>query len=267
MVEEFELIDGTSGKIDRDYTRSRVWLMDELWGDRDPRFFASVWTNGTPWREAVGGPFGDNVIDMHNGIMSRTGQLIDGRDDSYEGIAAVGDQLVRFKESSEPNTGFGVMKYLDPDANNMIWFCESTTNYLVFRFGEILLNYAEAAFELGRTGDALTAINQIRDRAGIATLASIDHDKIRHERKVELVFENHRYWDLRRWRTAVETLTRTYSGIRYIYDAASGKYWVDFVDNIDGRPSTPTFPEKNYYFPIGQARIAANPNLVPNPGY
>lgn len=267
MVEEFERVDGTSGKFDRAAAKSRLWTMEELWGDRDPRFFASVWTNGTFWQDAVGGVLGNNTIDMHNGIMSRTGQLIDGRYDSYEGIAAVGDQLVRFKEGNTPNTGFGVMKYLDPEADNFNWFSESTTDYQIFRFAEVLLNYAEAAFELGLAGDALLAINQIRDRAGIAQLGSITRERIRHERKVELVFENHRYWDVRRWRTAVTELTRTYSGLRYIYDAASAKYRLDFIDNIDGRAKTPTFPEKNYYFPIGQGRIAANPNLVENPGY
>lgn len=267
MVEEFELKDGSSGVIDRESAKSRLWTMEELWGDRDPRFFASVWTNGTSWPGAVGGVLGSNTIDMHNGIMSREGNLIDGRYDSYEGISAVGDQLVRFKEGNTPNTGFGVMKYLDPTANNMNWFSESTTDYLIFRYGEILLNYAEAAFELGKTGDALDAVNQIRERAGIARLTAIDREKVRHERKVELVFENHRYWDLRRWRTAVTALTRTYSGLRYIYDAASGKYRLDFIDDIDGRAKTPTFPEKNYYFPIGQGRIAANHKLVENPGY
>ena len=267
MIEEFELIDGSSGVIDRDYAKSRAWSMEELWGDRDPRFFASIWTNGTPWREAAGGVFGNNTVDMHNGIMSRDGTLIDGRFDSYEGVLAVGDQLTRYREFNEPNTGFGVMKYLDPSADNMIWFSESTTDYLIFRYAEILLNYAEAAFELNKPAEALNAINQIRDRAGIALLSSIDREKIRHERKVELLFENHRYWDLRRWRTAVENLTRTYTGLRYIYDAASGKYLLDFINNIDGSTQTPVFPEKNYYFPIGQGRIATNSNLVENPEY
>lgn len=267
LVESFEHKDGSSGVIDRVGAKNRLWTMDELWGDRDPRFFATVWTNGTAWPGAVGGVMGENKIDMHNGIMSKDGKLIDGRYDSYEGIAAVGDQLVRFKEGNTTNTGFGVMKYLDPAANNFNWFSESTTDYLIFRYGEVLLNYAEAAVELGKAADALDAVNQVRQRAGIARLAAIDRDKVRHERKVELAFENHRYWDLRRWRTAVAELTRTYSGIRYIYDAATGKYRLDFIDDIDGRAKKPTFPEKNYYFPIGQGRIAANPNLVENPGY
>src|SRR5690606_11343815 len=148
---------------------------------------------------------------------------------------AVGDQLVRFKEGNTPNTGFGIMKYLDPEADNFTWFSESTTDYQIFRFAEILLNYAEAAYELGLAGDALWAINEIRDRAGVAPLAGATRDLIRKERKVELAFENHRYWDLRRWRTAVTELTRTYTGLRYIYDAASGKYRLDFINNIDGR--------------------------------
>ncbi|WP_352405682.1 RagB/SusD family nutrient uptake outer membrane protein [Petrimonas sp.] len=267
LVEEFEYKDGTPGVIDREYAKNKLWTMEELWGEKDPRFFASIWTNGTSWQGAVGGVLGENTIDMHNGIMTAEGTLVDGRYDTYNGIPAVGDQLVRFKEGNTPNTGFGVMKYLDPNANNFNWFSESTTDYLIFRYGEILLNFAEAAFELGKPAEALDAINQIRDRAGIARLTSVDREKIRHERKVELAFENHRYWDLRRWRIAVQSLTRTYSGLRYIYDAASSKYRLDFIDNIDGRAKTPTFPEKNYYFPIGQGRIAANPNLVENPGY
>lgn len=267
MVEEFELKDGSSGVFDREYAKGRLWSMEELWGDRDPRLLASVWTNETSWPGADGGVLGANTVDMHHGIMSREGTLIDGRFDSYEGIPAVGEQLSRIKEFNLLHTGFGVMKYLDPTANNMNWFSESTTDYIIFRYAEILLNYAEAAFELNKPSDALNAVNQIRDRAGIAALTSIDRDKIRHERKVELLFENHRYWDLRRWRIAVESLTRTYTGLRYIYDAASGKYWLDFIDNVDGSTQTPTFPEKNYYFPIGQTRIAANHNLVENPEY
>jgi len=268
MVEEFELIDGSSGVIDKEYAKSRLWTMEELWADRDPRFFASIWTNGTSWPGAIGGVLGANTIDMHWGIMTENNELIDGNTASYQGIAAVGVQMSRFRETGDrPNTGFGVMKYLDPTANNMIWLSESTTDYMIFRYAEILLNYAEAAFELNKPADALTTINQIRDRAGIALLSAIDREKIRHERKVELVFENHRYWDLRRWRIATEKLTRTYTGLRYIYDASTGKYRVDFIQNIDGSTATPKFPEMNYYFPIGQGRIATNSNLIENPGY
>ena len=129
------------------------------------------------------------------------------------------------------------------------------------------MNYAEAAFELGKPADALDAINQIRNRAGIAPLTSITRDQVRHERRVELAFEGHRYWDLRRWRTAVTDLSKTWSGIRYVLDIATGKYKIIIVNNIDGASNVPQFRPENYYFPITIARTSNNPNLVENPGY
>lgn len=267
MIEEFEYIDGSSGKLDRNAIESKLWSMDELWTGRDPRFYASIWTNGTEWPTAYGQAFGDGRIDMHIGLRKPDGTIIYHPDESYEGIAAVGFQSDHHVRSAVIETGFGIMKYLDPTADNMIWFCESRTDYLIFRYAEILLNFAEAAYELGKENESLDAINQIRKRAGIAELGSINMDKIKHERKVELAFENHRYWDLRRWRDAHIKLPRAYTGLRYVLDYDTRKYQIEFIDNVDGQLTQPKFPEHNYYFPITPTRIGANPNLVENPGY
>jgi hypothetical protein len=160
------------------------------------------------------------------------------------------------------------MKYLDPAADNKnAWFGASTTDYQIFRYAEILLNYAEAAFELGDDAAALDAVNQIRDRAGVAQLGSIDREKIRHERMIELAFENHRYWDLRRWREAGTKLSRSFSGLQYVLDYASKQFKVEVVDEVDGEIRRPQFYTRNYYFPITIARRGVNPNLVENPDY
>lgn len=267
MVEEFEHKDGTPGTLDRTDIQQGLWTMDELWKDRDPRFYASIWTNGTPWRDAEGGVFGKNYVDMHIGLIKPDGSIIKKIDDTYNGISAVGSQYLLNVQWGVVGTGFGIMKYLDPSANNMYWLAESRTDYLIFRYGEVLLNFAEAAFELGKTGDALNAVNQIRNRAGIALLASIDREKVRHERKVELAFENHRYWDLRRWREAETKLTRSFTGLRYILDYNTSKYKVKVINDVDGATTPPHFPNQNYYFPITKERIGANPNLIENPGY
>ncbi len=267
MAEEFEKIDGTPGTLDRTAIQQGLWTMDEIWKDRDPRFYASIWTNETPWRDANGGHLGSNFVDMHIGIIKPDGTIVTGVNDSYEGVNAVGSQYTLPAQWGVVTTGFGIMKYLDPTADNMKWLAESRTDYQIFRYGETLLNFAEAAFELGKTGDALDAVNQIRDRAGIAQLTSIDRQKIRHERKVELAFENHRYWDLRRWREAETKLTRSFSGLQYILDYETKKYKILVVDDVDGATTPPQFPSHNYYFPITKARIAANSNLVENPGY
>jgi len=144
---------------------------------------------------------------------------------------------------------------------------KTKVDFIVFRYGEILLNYAEAAFELGKSSEALDAVNQIRGRAGIALLTNITRDAIRHERKVELAFEDQRWWDLRRWRTAVDAITRNFSGIYTFYDVKTGKFRIELNENaMGGVPSV--FKEEHYYFPITPGRISNNPNLAPeNPGY
>lgn len=266
LVEAFEYIDGRPGKLDRDYVQSRLWTMDELWANKDPRFYASIWTNGTPWRDAVGSNFGKDTVNFHRGLIKPDGKMLTSFSESYSGMPAVGDQSFFHASTGIINTGFGIMKYLDPTANNMIWLMESRTDYSIFRFAETLLNFAEAAFELGRTTEALTAVNRIRSRAGVPALTSITMEKIRQERRVELAFENHRYWDLRRWRRAESDLTRSFSGVQYVLDYNTRKYKVMIFDGIDG-DDQPTFPARCYYFPITKARISQNKNLIENPGY
>jgi hypothetical protein len=163
-------------------------------------------------------------------------------------------------------TGFGVLKYLDEKKDNFTDRNGSGTDWIVFRYGEVLLNYAEAAEELGYSDEALWAVNELRNRAGIAPLTKIDINKIRHERRVELAFEGHRYWDLRRWRTAVNELTGDFSGLRYILDYDTRKFKLEILEKIDGSEG-PKFYPYNYYLPITIARTANNPNLIENPGY
>lgn len=274
FVEEFQFKDGTSGKIDPVELTSRSWSMDEFIGSRDPRLGAWVWTNGSPWPGAIGKPvFDDNTISMYDGIRLADGSIFHNvTTPSYEGVMCYGDQMNEFRDRGNLHTGFGVRKYLDPDADNMTWFMYSTTDYQIFRYAEVLLNYAEAEYELGNSVEALSAVNKIRDRAGVAEYSSIDMDKIRHEREIELCFENHRYWDLRRWRTAVNELNGPHTGINYLLDWESykngnPKFWLEVKNNIDSNVNTPTFPENNYYMPIGSGTIAKNPNVVENPGY
>lgn len=251
MVEEFEYVDGTSGKLDRNAVSQGLWTTDQLWANKDPRFFASIYTMNTSWQGIK--------LDYHNGILTTDGTIV--TTGSYNGILANGPQL------KDNGTGFGVLKYLDESKNNKTDLMNSKTDWIVFRYAEILLNYAEAAYELNKPADALAAINQIRSRAGIATLASVDREKIRHERKVELAFEGHRYWDLRRWRIAKTALTQNFSGLRYVLDYNTSKFKLIINDKIDGAVSTPAFYDRNYYFPITLNRTGSNPNLVENPGY
>lgn len=265
MAEEFEYVDGRPGQLDRGAIQQGLWSMDKLWKGKDPRFFASLWTNGTPWK-------GGNV-DSHKGLIGGDGVLYVDEQNAYKGIPAWGNQ----NAGSNFGTGFGVLKLLN-EASTANMDERDGTDCPVFRYGEVLLNLAEAAFELGKTGEALDAINQLRNRAGIAPKTAVDRDVIRHERKVELAFEGHRYWDVRRWRIAENVLSINPSGIRFILDYTasdfnsadfntSRKYKLQVIPNYNGISNKPLFRPEYYYLPITQGRTGSNLNMIENPGY
>ncbi|ANH81423.1 hypothetical protein A8C56_10900 [Niabella ginsenosidivorans] len=174
-------------------------------------------------------------------------------------------------------SGFTVKKYLDPNKPT----AEVTTNrseqsWIEIRYAEVLLNRAEAAYELFRLGEggnyldqALTDLNMIRERAGatpatVADLTSVN--VIRKERRKELAFENKTWWDMKRWRiNDQEQNGRTYRILNAIYAANTGKYFFD--DRFDERNSRYTFDPRWYYQEIPASVIAKSTNIVQNPGY
>lgn len=114
------------------------------------------------------------------------------------------------------HTGFLLRKYVDPISGSEIQN-KSSVAYIVFRYGEALLNAAEAAYLLNSNGEAsyngkatvdlaLDYINQVRERAGGVdfrlSASELTFERIVNERRVELSFEDHRYNDLKRWRLA-----------------------------------------------------------------
>jgi hypothetical protein len=242
MAEEFEWTDGTPGTpgtVDRVAIQTGEWTLTDLWGKKEPRFFASLYTHGSAFK--------GKILDMITGTT----------DNPW----ARGANL-----SWDLNTGFGVLKYTD-ETNSPYWV-DSKVDWIIFRYGYILLNHAEASFELNKTSEALDVVNQIRTRAGITLLSSITRDNIRHERKVELAFENgYRYYDLKSWRLSKTLLSRQYSGLEYYLNTTTSKLKLVVLENIDGS-TPPLFRDKDYYLPLTPSRRANNPNLGPeNPGY
>ena len=256
MVESFENVDGTSGKLDRTLATSKPWNLTELFAKKDPRFFATIYFEGDMWK--------GEAIENWGGIITKAGTKV--TSGFHEGKPAQGRSFSAGGYAGGQMTGFNVKKYLD-DKLIPVDQGKTSVDFIVFRYGETLLNFAEAAFELNKPAEALDALNQIRSRAGIKPLAAATRDNIRHERKVELAFENIRWWDLRRWRIAEEAITRTFSGIYTFYDAASGKFKIEFNNDVmAGSPAS--FQPKHYYLPITPGRISNNPRLGPeNPGY
>jgi len=273
MVEEYEYTDGTAGTLKLTDANGKPLRFNnpyELFADKDPRLFASVYLPGSQckgsvmeWRRGViesdtkryvatSQPDGGNKVEINGVVYSTSGK---------DGGADAGDAS---------KTGFYQKKFWDETLTDLN-MGKSETPWPVFRLGEIYLNLAEAAMELGKTSEALDAVNIIRDRAGIARLASISMAKIRHERKVELAFEGHRFWDMKRWRIAHLDVQQgglngfSGSALYPWYDIRDGKYIVEKGTNTPKQKRI--FLEKNYYGKINADDMNSNPLLVQNPGY
>ena len=102
-------------------------------------------------------------------------------------------------------SGFYVRKYIDQDVGSGRRGQGSDVAFIRYRYAEVLLNAAEASFELGDKATAALYMNQVRARAGLTTPLTADQitfDRIVHERRVELAFEGHYFYDMKRWRLA-----------------------------------------------------------------
>ena len=104
-----------------------------------------------------------------------------------------------------------VRKFL-PEGKIMAQVDNFDVNYPIIRYAEVLLNHAEALNELGRSADALVALNQVRARAKVAAVTETNQASLRtiiqNERRVELVYEGHRFYDLARWGQLEEKLKK-----------------------------------------------------------
>jgi hypothetical protein len=145
----------------------------------------------------------------------------------------------------------------------------------VIRYAEILLNYAEAINETGQTQLAYPKLILIRKRAGIlpgsdglyGLKANMTVDEMRkvimNERQVELAVEDHRFWDVRRWKTAPANQNVLIKGMKITKVGSTFKYEILPV----AQNAQHVFFDRMYLFPIHQSQLGSNPNLIQNPGY
>ncbi len=216
------------------------------YANRDPRLAFTVALNNTKWAY-------DEIVEAWEGGNSG------------------------LPKSGATKTGYYLKKYVD---KNVSFKPSGTTSsrhvWVMFRYAEVLLNYAEALNEAYPspnykdatfTLSAVEAINLIRKRSGVALIAipatinTVDfRAKVRNERMVELAFEDHRFWDIRRWMIGPETVAIKRTKI--IKDPVSGLFTYTTYATTDR-----VWDDKMYYFPIALTEIYKNRNLQQNPGW
>ena len=206
--------------------------------NRDPRLAATVLYNGVSW--------GNGVINV-----------ILGQRDNPVGNA-----------NATP-TGYYMRKYIPQVILDDNHSKSAYRNWIFIRYAEILLNYAEALNEAqGPSAEVFNALQLIRDRVGMTYKLSSRADLqskeslrnfIRKERTVELAFEDHRAWDVRRWNVAVQALARPIYGMDITKDSGKFVYTRKVAQNR-------VFTDKMYLYPIPEGEVWKT-NIENNPGW
>jgi starch-binding outer membrane protein, SusD/RagB family len=205
---------------------------------RDPRFYQSIIYDGCKWAGAT--------------INTYVGSGVDGLNYS----------------TAATKTGYYAAKLLDETATLITSYRPGSHYWVFMRYAEALLNYAEAQNEAVSTPDqsVYDAINKIRDRANVkmpAIQTGLSKEemrqRIRHERRIELAFETHRFWDLRRWRIGTQEGTNAY-GMKVTKRGTVYTYEKFLLENRVYRPAFDLFP-------IPQTEREKDKALTQNSGY
>lgn len=204
--------------------------------NRDPRMAMSVVVNNSEWN--------GRCIQIHKG----------GQDD--------------YSKSNVSRTGYYLKKFLN-DNLNLVRDEKKQRSWIMFRLAELYLNYAEAMNEAygpddahGYTLTALQALNMVRNRPGVKMPPVVTTDKnefrarVKQERRIELAFEDHRYWDLKRWKDAEVELNKPLLGIRAANLGNQKFLYTEF--EVEKR----IFEPKMYLYPIPQLEITKSEGVI-----
>ncbi len=250
LVDSYETINGLPYDADPTYDEQNPYV------NRDPRLDQTIFHHGSYWGDAS-----QEEYRMVN--TSTTGA-------DYQEL------------HGGTTTGYYCKKY----CNNMSF--KNPTTYVhacpIFRYAEILLNAAEAYANAGDYTKAISYAQQVRDRVGMPqwtgtyATGSALIERIQNERRVELCFENHRFFDERRWKlfegvTVSNELSKPrYQQVRNIYSAVitadedgSNASYVYQNDNV--HPTRAFTSPKNYLFPLPNDEVKKAPNLKQNSGW
>lgn len=209
------------------------------YNSRDPRLAATVFYNGMMWL--------NRPVETFQGGLDNPG--------------ATGHV------SRQTRTGYYLRKFLGNFATSAEYSNQSH-NFPIFRYAEILLNYAEAKNELNEPAEAYTQLKALRQRAGIAAGAdglyglkagmtqTEMREAIRLERRLELAFEEHRYWDLRRWKIADQVLNKDLTGAVITKNPDNTfSYTYRNVDYV-------SFVNKQYLYPIPFNEVSSSDGRI-----
>ena len=246
LVDAYEVVkDGVASKFDWNNPEEKA----NPYANRDPRFYATILYDGAKWMTRNV----ETYFDVDN-----NGTIIGGGKDTKFGNDSW---------NASP-TGYNMKKFMDEGYALNSWnFC--ARNWIHLRMAELYLNKAEALYHTGDEEGAREALKPVRQRAGMPAVTATGADlleAIKNERRIEFAFEEHRYFDVRRWKEAPKYFGSTVHAITIKkYPDGKKTYEVDKLRSDVGGDRK--WDDKMYWLPIPKSEMDKNPNLVQNPGY
>ena len=254
MVDAYEMNDGSKFSWSNPAHKAAPYI------NRDPRLAASILYDGAYYKER---PLDVRAADPLGRVQTGFYKQADG---SYKGGLDTKDGIDNWNAMP---TGYYLRKFIDPKVEITAGIPQKLP-WKAFRYAEIILNYVEACIELGEDAEARLYLNKIRTRAGMPAITLSGQalkDEYRYERRVELAFEQHRFFDVRRWMIASGAYTNA-EGILITYDLLPGGQYASPVYS----KNTTTWENRNfknnfYLLPITISEMNRNPKLIQNPLY
>jgi hypothetical protein len=280
LVEDYEYLDGTSGELKLRTGDNSDYIyydnLQDVFANKDARLYGTVIYPGTTFRglevQVQAG------VKVWNGSDYQTieSDVLGSR--YTDGGLLTGASGPQRSQTEVSNTGFYLRKYIDPAPGASTRGIRSDMWWVRFRYAEVLLNAGEAAFELNLLPEALGYVNQVRERAGFGpnSLTELSWARIQNERRAEFAFEDHRVWDLKRWRIAHEVWNGSEASpdavlyALYPYRVVRpghpmhNKYVFDKIRAPRFRAPR-NFQMGNYYSSIDQVVLNNNPKIIRNP--
>jgi hypothetical protein len=268
LADAFQMADGSNFsdhyKVDANgfYRNvSNKYTSKNIYDNREPRFYAEILYDSAVWQKRYPDLAGRDPV----GIYDRRTRITIKNGVEVSKIAGIDTRQGPVDPDDGTYTGYTFKKLLD----DQVYGTEATNNdnaWFELRFTEIILNYAEACLELDDNAEATTYINMVRHRSGLPDFTGDITAALRYERRIEFVYEDVRWYDMRRWKILNQTL-----------QDATGVDIVE-VNNQDNKTITTTWrqimvqargPEnqKLYWVPIPINEMNKAPQLVQNPGY
>lgn len=269
LVDDYEMMDGS--KFDWNNSTHKA----DPYSNRDPRFYATILYDGANWK-----PRPSDVAGAEPVNQVQTGYYPNGSGGIINGIDTRESTVENWNGS---RTHYYTRKFIDP--NPALPDNQSSAQVIPWpfiRYTEMVLNYVEASIAVGDETEARNWLNKIRFRVGMPAITDGGTalvDRYRNERRLELVYEEHRYHDARRWMIPQTTVGRGIKAVNvtatlksgqsphvpYKYDKNVYNYTYSPVDNTENE--TRKWNDKMYFRPITRDEVNRNSKLVQNPGY